>query len=238
MLGYLYFRVAGEAYALVSIGLISFAAVAQFAPALLGGMYWRGGTRVGALAACSAASRVWAYTLMLPSVAKSGWIAGRASSSDGPFGHRAARARAAVRPRRARQPHPLAVLEPAGQRRALRRPVALARALGARGEPGAALRRRLPRAGGGADAGLLARPRPARRPAARSPSRLLGAGPGASGCSRSTPARAASPVERPRRRRPPGRPRRAAARRRRRQRLGPRHGRLGRAGGAARASTT
>ena len=49
MLGYLYFRVAGEAYALVSIGLISFAAVAQFAPALLGGIYWRGGTGAGAL---------------------------------------------------------------------------------------------------------------------------------------------------------------------------------------------
>ncbi|MGH8735505.1 MAG: histidine kinase, partial [Burkholderiales bacterium] len=32
LLGYLYFRIAGEAYALVSIGLISFAAVAQFAP--------------------------------------------------------------------------------------------------------------------------------------------------------------------------------------------------------------
>jgi Na+/proline symporter len=48
--GLLYFRIAGEAYALVSIGLISFAAVAQFAPALLGGMYWKGGTRNGALA--------------------------------------------------------------------------------------------------------------------------------------------------------------------------------------------
>ncbi len=36
LLGYLYFRLAGEAYALVSIGLISFAAVAQFAPAVLG----------------------------------------------------------------------------------------------------------------------------------------------------------------------------------------------------------
>ena len=30
--------------------MISFAAVAQFAPALLGGMYWKGGTRAGALA--------------------------------------------------------------------------------------------------------------------------------------------------------------------------------------------
>ena len=47
LLGYLYFQLAGEAYALVSIGLISFAAVAQFAPALLGGMYWKGGTRAG-----------------------------------------------------------------------------------------------------------------------------------------------------------------------------------------------
>src|SRR3954468_14475525 len=44
MLGYLYYRVAGEAYALVSIGLISFAAVAQFAPVILGGIFWKGGT--------------------------------------------------------------------------------------------------------------------------------------------------------------------------------------------------
>ena len=49
ILGYAYYRVAGEAYALVSIGLVSFAAVAQFAPAMLGGMYWKGGTRTGAI---------------------------------------------------------------------------------------------------------------------------------------------------------------------------------------------
>ncbi len=74
LLGWLYFRIAGEAYALVSIGLISFAAVAQFAPALLGGMYWKGGTRNGALAGLLAGALLWAYTLMLPSIAKSGWI--------------------------------------------------------------------------------------------------------------------------------------------------------------------
>ena len=45
LLGYAYYRVAGEAYALVSIGLVSFAAVAQFGPALLGGIYWKGGTK-------------------------------------------------------------------------------------------------------------------------------------------------------------------------------------------------
>jgi signal transduction histidine kinase len=74
LLGWLYFRIAGEAYALVSIGLISFAAVAQFGPALLGGMYWKGGTRNGALAGLGAGAALWAYTLMLPSIAKSGWI--------------------------------------------------------------------------------------------------------------------------------------------------------------------
>ncbi|UJW83028.1 sensor histidine kinase [Hydrogenophaga sp. SL48] len=75
LLGYLYFHLAGEAYALVSIGLISFAAVAQFAPAMLGGMYWKGGTRRGALAGLLLGFGFWAYTLMLPSLAKSGWLA-------------------------------------------------------------------------------------------------------------------------------------------------------------------
>jgi signal transduction histidine kinase len=73
LLGYLYYHLAGEAYALVSIGLISFAAVAQFAPALLGGMYWKGGTREGALAGLLGGFAMWVYTLMLPSIAKSGW---------------------------------------------------------------------------------------------------------------------------------------------------------------------
>ncbi|MFO1218091.1 MAG: ATP-binding protein [Burkholderiaceae bacterium] len=85
LLGYLYFRIAGEAYALVSIGLISFAAVAQFAPALLGGMYWKGGTREGALAGLAAGFALWVYTLMLPSIAKSGWM-GSGFLTDGPFG--------------------------------------------------------------------------------------------------------------------------------------------------------
>ncbi|RJG08667.1 EAL domain-containing protein [Pseudomonas cavernicola] len=74
LLGYAYYRLAGEAYALVSIGLISFAAVAQFAPALLGGIYWKGGTRAGALAGLGAGFLVWAYTLMLPAFARSGWL--------------------------------------------------------------------------------------------------------------------------------------------------------------------
>lgn len=85
LLGYIYFKAAGEAYALVGIGLISFAAVAQFAPALFGGMYWKQGTRLGALAGLLAGFSVWMYTLLLPSFARSGWI-GNGFVEHGPFG--------------------------------------------------------------------------------------------------------------------------------------------------------
>jgi Na+/proline symporter/nitrogen-specific signal transduction histidine kinase len=85
VLGYVYFHLAGEAYALVSIGLISFAAVAQFAPAVLGGLYWKGATRLGALVGLLAGSLMWGYTLMLPSLAKSGWL-NAAFLTQGPWG--------------------------------------------------------------------------------------------------------------------------------------------------------
>jgi Na+/proline symporter/nitrogen-specific signal transduction histidine kinase len=85
LLGYAYFAIAGEAYALVSIGLISFAAVAQFAPAMLAGLYWKGGTRSGALTGLLLGFALWAYTLMLPSVAKSGWLP-PGFLHDGPWG--------------------------------------------------------------------------------------------------------------------------------------------------------
>jgi Na+/proline symporter/signal transduction histidine kinase len=85
LLGYFYFRIAGEAYALVSIGLISFAAVAQFAPAVVGGLYWKGATRLGALAGLTSGFVVWLYTLLLPAFAKSGWL-GDSFLEHGPLG--------------------------------------------------------------------------------------------------------------------------------------------------------
>jgi Na+/proline symporter/nitrogen-specific signal transduction histidine kinase len=85
LLGFVYFRLAGEALALVSIGLISFAAVAQFAPAILGGLFWKGATRRGAIAGLAAGFAVWAYTLPLPSLAEAGWLPA-SFPEDGPFG--------------------------------------------------------------------------------------------------------------------------------------------------------
>lgn len=74
LLGYLYFQLAGESGSLVSIGLVSFAAAAQFAPAILGGIYWKGGSWAGALAGLIGGFLVWGYTLPLPSMAASGWL--------------------------------------------------------------------------------------------------------------------------------------------------------------------
>jgi Na+/proline symporter/signal transduction histidine kinase len=93
LLGYAYYHVAGNAYALVSIGLISFAAIAQLAPAAIGGLYWRGGTREGAAAGLLAGFLVWVYTLLLPSFAKSGWLPTDFQDS-GIFGIEALRAQA------------------------------------------------------------------------------------------------------------------------------------------------
>lgn len=74
LFGYIYFRYIGGSYALVTIGLVSFAAAAQFAPAIVGGLFWKGGTRKGALSGLSLGFLVWLYTLLLPSFARSGWI--------------------------------------------------------------------------------------------------------------------------------------------------------------------
>ncbi len=66
-------------------GLLSFAAVAQLAPAFFGGLIWRRGTALGALGGMSVGVLVWFYTLMLPSFADAGLI-GKDLVMLGPFG--------------------------------------------------------------------------------------------------------------------------------------------------------
>jgi len=85
LLGYIYFRQSAEYYPLVAIGLVSFAAVAQFAPAVLGGIYWKGGTKAGALSGLVAGFIVWLYTLVLPTMTEAGIIA-QSFIQHGPFG--------------------------------------------------------------------------------------------------------------------------------------------------------
>ena len=85
LLGYVYARLIGESFTLVTIGLVSFVAAMQFAPAILGAIYWKGATKSGAVAALVGGFLVWSYTLLLPSFARSGWIANSFVDS-GPLG--------------------------------------------------------------------------------------------------------------------------------------------------------
>ena len=66
LLAYGYFRIGGSSEALAQIGLLSFAAAAQFAPALIGAVYWRGAKRPGAVWGLSLGLAAWAYTLFIP----------------------------------------------------------------------------------------------------------------------------------------------------------------------------
>ena len=85
LLGYAYVRLIGESYALVTIGLVSFAAAMQFVPAIVGGIYWKGATKTGALAGLTGGFLLWIYTLLLPSFARSGWIT-QTFVENGPMG--------------------------------------------------------------------------------------------------------------------------------------------------------
>jgi signal transduction histidine kinase len=63
-----YYAAIGRTLPLVNTGLVSFAAVAQFLPAVLGGLYWKGGTRRGATWGILAGFGVWFFTLVLPTL--------------------------------------------------------------------------------------------------------------------------------------------------------------------------
>ncbi len=84
-LGYLYARLMSYNTALMEIGVISFVAVAQFGPAVFGGLYWKGGTAGGAVIGICAGFAAWFYTLILPAAAKAGFLSA-AFVSAGPFG--------------------------------------------------------------------------------------------------------------------------------------------------------
>ena len=84
-LGYFYYRLSGGGGALAAIGTISFGGVAQFLPVLLGGIFWRGATRTGAVCGLSVGFAIWVYTMLLPSFG-TGAALSVATFQDGLFG--------------------------------------------------------------------------------------------------------------------------------------------------------
>ncbi|HEU0153253.1 MAG TPA: PAS domain-containing hybrid sensor histidine kinase/response regulator [Arenimonas sp.] len=85
LLAYAYYRGAGGGNSLAAFGLLAFAAVGQFAPALIGGLYWRGASRRGVIAGLLAGFALWTYTLLLPTLSRAGWF-DTAWLVDGPLG--------------------------------------------------------------------------------------------------------------------------------------------------------
>jgi Na+/proline symporter/signal transduction histidine kinase len=85
LLAYLYYKGVAEYYSLVEVGLVSFAAVAQFAPAIIGGIFWKEGTKNGALAGIVVGAAVWFYTLVVPSMVGVGMLPA-SILNEGPLG--------------------------------------------------------------------------------------------------------------------------------------------------------
>ncbi|ACH38038.1 MAG: hypothetical protein ACD_55C00121G0002 [uncultured bacterium] len=72
--GYWFQGVVGEFFILVDIGVPSFAAVLQLAPAIIGGLYWRKGNLAGAFLGMAAGFLLWMYTLILPALVQGGLL--------------------------------------------------------------------------------------------------------------------------------------------------------------------
>ncbi len=92
VMAYFYYRALGNTQ-LAAIGLLSFAAIAQLAPAFFGGLFWRRGTAQGAIGGMLIGGAAWVYTLFLPSFLE-GNTAGLMLLQHGPFGIEALRPQA------------------------------------------------------------------------------------------------------------------------------------------------
>ncbi|MDR5860790.1 PAS domain-containing protein [Halomonas eurihalina] len=71
-LAYGAYQLIGDFSSLAAIGMLSFAAAAQFAPALIGGLYWKRGNRLGVIVGMNAGFAIWAYSLLMPDLIAAG----------------------------------------------------------------------------------------------------------------------------------------------------------------------
>ena len=63
---YGYFRLSGNNQQLANMGLLSFAATIQFAPAMIAALYWQRANQRGVLIGLAAGASIWAYCLLMP----------------------------------------------------------------------------------------------------------------------------------------------------------------------------
>src|SRR5882724_2436009 len=92
VMAYFYYRALGNTQ-LAAIGLLSFAAIAQLAPAFFGGLFWRRATARGAMGGMLVGIAVWSFTLFLPGFLDTS-TAGLMLLQHGPFGIEALRPQA------------------------------------------------------------------------------------------------------------------------------------------------
>jgi PAS domain S-box-containing protein len=85
LLAYGYYQLTAGFSALASLGVLSFVAAAQFAPAVLGGLYWERASRRAAMSGILLGFGLWIYTLLIPMLAGAGLVPEHLIDG-GPFG--------------------------------------------------------------------------------------------------------------------------------------------------------
>ncbi|WP_106477492.1 hybrid sensor histidine kinase/response regulator [Phytohalomonas tamaricis] len=85
MLAYGFYKLVANYGSLASLGMLSLAALAQLAPALIGGLYWKRGNRLGVSTGMTAGFVIWAYTLLIPALERAHLIPS-SLVTQGPFG--------------------------------------------------------------------------------------------------------------------------------------------------------
>ena len=86
MLSYSYFRILDTGSSLVSTGLISFVAIAQLSPSIIGGIFWKKASKSGAMIGLIVGMGIWGFTLILPTFANLGYLS-KEILTEGLFGY-------------------------------------------------------------------------------------------------------------------------------------------------------